>query len=171
MRTKAEKVKMIIFDVDGTLTDGMIIIDNKGTETKNFNVKDGFAMQKARQLGIKTGIITGRKSEVVEHRMRDLGVDELHQGVKDKKEKLKEIMLKYGYETENIAYMGDDINDLGIMQMSGFTGAPFDAICEVKAIADFISNNDGGRGAAREFIEYILKIKSLWSNVIDEYIK
>lgn len=169
MRIKAEKIKIIILDVDGTLTEGAIILDNNGIESKNFNVKDGFAMVQARKHGLKIGIITGRKSDVVEHRMKDLKVDELHQGVRDKREKLREIMEKYGYTKENIAYMGDDINDLGIMTMSGFTGAPFDAVCEVKAVADFISNNDGGCGAAREFIEYIMKIQGLWCEVIKEY--
>ena len=138
-------IKLVLLDVDGTLTDGGIYRGNNGEELKRFNVKDGYAIVNAQKLGIEFGIITGRKSELVEIRSNE---------------------LKTGLKKEEIAYMGDDLNDILIMKQSGLTGAPKDAADEVIQIVDFVSGKNGGSGAVREFVEYILKKDGKWETFL-----
>ena len=155
-------IKLVLLDVDGTLTDGGIYRGNNGEELKRFNVKDGYAIVNAQKLGIEFGIITGRKSELVEIRSNELKIKYLYQGISEKTVILKEIMQKTGLKKEEIAYMGDDLNDILIMKQSGLTGTPKDAADEVIQIADFVSEKNGGSGAVREFVEYILKKDGKW---------
>lgn len=155
-------IKLVLLDVDGTLTDGGIYRGNNGEELKRFNVKDGYAIVNAQKLGIEFGIITGRKSELVEIRSNELKIKYLYQGISEKTVILEEIMQKTGLKKEEIAYMGDDLNDILIMKQSGLTGAPKDAADEVIQIADFVSEKNGGSGAVREFVEYILKKDGKW---------
>lgn len=155
-------IKLVLLDVDGTLTDGGIYRDNNGEELKRFNVKDGYAIVNAQKLGIEFGIITGRKSELVEIRSNELKIKYLYQGISEKTVILEEIMQKTGLKKEEIAYMGDDLNDILIMKQSGLIGAPKDAANEVVQIADFVSEKNGGSGAVREFVEYILKKDGKW---------
>lgn len=155
-------IKLVLLDVDGTLTDGGIYRGNNGEELKRFNVKDGYAIVNAQKLGIEFGIITGRKSELVEIRSNELKIKYLYQGISEKTVILEEIMQKTGLKKEEIAYMGDDLNDILIMKQSGLTGAPRDAANEVIQIADFVSEKNGGSGAVREFVEYILKKDGKW---------
>lgn len=155
-------IKLVLLDVDGTLTDGGIYRGNNGEELKRFNVKDGYAIINAQKLGIEFGIITGRKSELVEIRSNELKIKYLYQGISEKTVILEEIMQKTGLKKEEIAYMGDDLNDILIMKQSGLTGAPKDAADEVIQIADFVSEKNGGSGAVREFVEYILKKDGKW---------
>ncbi len=169
MEEKAKKIKMIILDVDGTLTDGSINIDNNGIESKSFNVKDGFAIVSAKKLGINFAIITGRNSKVVEKRAEELGITDIYQGIENKAEKIEEIKLKYNLKKENIAYIGDDINDLPGLMKAELKGTPYDGVQEVKKIADFISTSKGGEGAVREFVEYILRVQKLWGKIISKY--
>ncbi|OQY10549.1 MAG: 3-deoxy-D-manno-octulosonate 8-phosphate phosphatase [Fusobacteriia bacterium 4572_132] len=169
MEEKAIKIKMIILDVDGTLTDGSIHIDNNGIETKSFNVKDGFAIVSAKKMGINFAIITGRSSKVVAKRAEELGIIEIHQGIKNKAKEIEKIKEKYSLKKENIAYIGDDINDLPGLRKAGLKGTPYDGVQEVKKIADFISTAKGGEGAVREFVEYILRVQKLWKKIILKY--
>ncbi len=155
-------IKLVLLDVDGTLTDGGIYRGNNGEELKRFNVKDGYAIVNAQKLGIEFGIITGRKSELVEIRSNELKIKYLYQGISEKTVILEEIMQKTGLKKEEIAYMGDDLNDILIMKQSGLTGTPKDAADEVIQIADFVSEKNGGSGAVREFVEYILKKEGKW---------
>ena len=155
-------IKLVLLDVDGTLTDGGIYRGNNGEELKRFNVKDGYAIVNAQKLGIEFGIITGRKSELVEIRSNELKIKYLYQGISEKTVILEEIMQKTGLKKEEIAYMGDDLNDILIMKQSGLTGTPKDAADEVIQIADFVSEKNGGSGAVREFVEYILKKDGKW---------
>lgn len=155
-------IKLVLLDVDGTLTDGGIYRGNNGEELKRFNVKDGYAIVNAQKLGIEFGIITGRKSELVEIRSNELKIKYLYQGISEKTVILEEIMQKTGLKKEEIAYMGDDLNDILIMKQSGLTGSPKDAADEVIQIADFVSEKNGGSGAVREFVEYILKKDGKW---------
>ena len=155
-------IKLVLLDVDGTLTDGGIYRGNNGEELKRFNVKDGYAIVNAQKLGIEFGIITGRKSELVEIRSNELKIKYLYQGISEKTVILKEIMQKTELKKEEIAYMGDDLNDILIMKQSGLTGTPKDAADEVIQIADFVSEKNGGSGAVREFVEYILKKEGKW---------
>ena len=159
-------IKLVLLDVDGTLTDGGIYRGNNGEELKRFNVKDGYAIVNAQKLGIEFGIITGRRSELVEIRSNELKIKYLYQGIFEKTVILKEIMQKTGLKKEEIAYMGDDLNDILIMKQSGLTGAPKDATDEVIRIADFVSEKNGGSGAVREFVEYILKKDGKWETFL-----
>ena len=155
-------IKLVLLDVDGTLTDGRIYRGNNGEELKRFNVKDGYAIVNAQKLGIEFGIITGRKSELVEIRAKELKIKYLYQGISEKTVILEEIMKKDGLSKEEIAYMGDDLNDLLIIKQVGLSGTPKDAVDEVIQVADFVSKKNGGSGAVREFIEHILKKDGKW---------
>ena len=155
-------IKLVLLDVDGTLTDGGIYRGNNGEELKRFNVKDGYAIVNAQKLGIEFGIITGRKSELVEIRAKELKIKYLYQGISEKTVILEEIMKKDGLSKEEIAYMGDDLNDLLIMKQVGLSGTPKDAVDEVIQVANFVSKKNGGSGAVREFIEHILKKDGKW---------
>ena len=155
-------IKLVLLDVDGTLTDGGIYRGNNGEELKKFNVKDGYAIVNAQKLSIEFGIITGRKSELVEIRAKELKIKYLYQGISEKTVILEEIMKKDSLSKEEIAYMGDDLNDLLIMKQVGLSGTPKDAVDEVIQVADFVSKKNGGSGAVREFIEYILKKDGKW---------
>jgi 3-deoxy-D-manno-octulosonate 8-phosphate phosphatase, yrbI family len=159
-------IKLVLLDVDGTLTDGGIYRGNNGEELKRFNVKDGYAIVNAQKLGIEFGIITGRKSELVEIRSNELKIKYLYQGISEKTVILEGIIQKTGLKKEEIAYMGDDLNDILIMKQSGLTGAPKDAADEVIQIVDFVSGKNGGSGAVREFVEYILKKDGKWETFL-----
>lgn len=149
------KIKMLVMDVDGTLTDGTIYISPNGEAMKAFNVKDGYGIVQARKQGIIPVIITGRKSEIVKQRAKELKITELYQGVDDKMKKLKEVAEKYEVCPEEIAYIGDDLNDLECIQYCGIAGCPNDAVDEVKRVVQYVCKLDGGRGAVREFIEIL----------------
>lgn len=150
-------VKLAAFDVDGVLTDGSLTFDENGHEYKTFNAKDGQGIVNLNKAGIITAIITARKNGTVEHRAKNLNIKELHQGSKNKIETLESIMQKYNITFDEIAYMGDDLPDICILEKVALKGCPSDAVDEVKAIANFISSKNGGRGAVREFCDYILK--------------
>lgn len=148
-----KKIKLLIMDVDGTLTDGKIYISNSGEEMKAFNVKDGYAIKEILpKIGITPVIITGRKSRIVEIRAKELDIQEIHQGIKDKLKVYEKLKEKYAVENENIAYIGDDFNDFLLLKRSNYTACPQDAIKKVKEICDFISDRKGGEGAVHEFI-------------------
>ena len=128
-------MKLLVMDVDGTLTDGKIYIGSKGEEFKSFNVKDGYAINEMlHKNGIKTAIITGRESEIVNIRARELSIDCVYQNVSDKVETLKQIVELYGISIEEVAYIGDDLNDFEAMKKCGITGCPADAVDEIKNI-------------------------------------
>lgn len=151
------KIKLVAFDVDGVMTDGSITYDENGVEYKTFNAKDGQGITNLNKAGIITAIITGRKNGTVEHRAKNLKIKELYQGSKNKIADLEEIMQKYNISFDEVAYMGDDIPDICILEKVALKGCPADAVDEVKTIANFISTKNGGRGAVREFCDYILK--------------
>lgn len=150
-------IKLVAFDVDGVLTDGSLTFDENGHEYKTFNAKDGQGIVNLNNAGIITAIITARKNGTVEHRAKNLNIKELHQGCKNKIATLDEIMNKYNISYDEIAYMGDDLPDICILEKVSLKGCPADAVDEVKAVANFISSKNGGRGAVREFCDYILK--------------
>ena len=152
-------IKMLVMDVDGTLTDGRIYIGSNGEIMKAFDVKDGYGIVQVREKGILPVIITGRESDIVKARANELKICELHQGVQDKLSKLKEVALKYDIKSEEIAYIGDDLNDLECIKYCGVTGCPYDAIDKVKASVDYICNCSGGRSAVREYIEWFMTNK------------
>lgn len=144
-------------DVDGTLTDGKIYMTSEGEYMKAFNVKDGYGIKKLKKNGIVPAIITGRKSIILEKRCEELGIIEVLQGVEDKLEALVALITKYNVKLEEIAYIGDDENDLECIKQCGVSGCPKDAIDEVLACTDYVANRDGGEGAVREFADWILR--------------
>ena len=157
------KTEYLAMDVDGTLTDGKIYMSAKGELLKAFDIKDGYGIHDLLPgAGIVPVIITGRESQITANRCRELGIQHLYQGCADKKAKLAELAGELGLEADengvykNIAYIGDDLNDLPCMQICGLTGCPADAAEEVKRTAAFVSSKNGGSGAVREFIEWIL---------------
>lgn len=148
---------MLVLDVDGTLTDGKIYMSANGELMKAFNIKDGFALANLCKHGIEPIIITGRSSEIVKRRCEELGIQELHQGVADKAECLKEVCEKKGISTKQCAYIGDDINDIDCMMLCGHKAAPSDALNGVKDVVDYICETRGGEGAVREYCNYIIE--------------
>lgn len=150
-------IKLVAFDVDGVMTDGSITYDNNGVEYKTFNAKDGHGLVSLHNSGVKTAIITARNSQAVTKRAEDLKIDEVHQGVKNKLETLDEILNKYGLEYSEVAYMGDDIPDICVLEKVEIAGCPADAVEEVKDLVNFQASKNGGCGAVREFCECILK--------------
>lgn len=163
-------IKVIVLDVDGTLTDGKLYVSNFGDEIKAFNVKDGLGITQAISQGKEVVIITGKTSQIVTKRCQELGIKEVHQGIKNKILTLDSILEKYNISYDNVAYMGDDLIDLAVMKKCKLAGAPKDSVNEILAIADFVSNKNGGNGAVREFIEFILKKENLWNNVVENFI-
>ena len=167
---RAKKIKCIILDVDGVLTDGGIYVAPDGSELyKPFYARDGLAITLARKVGLSTAIITGRASSIVEHRARELHIDLVYQGKLDKRTAYTDIKAKTGYADEEIAYVGDDIVDLPIMRAVGLPCAVGDAVPEVKEIAQIIANERGGRGAVREIYEIILKTQGRWDAVLTAF--
>ncbi len=147
---------MLVMDVDGTLTDGVIYMSGQGEVMKAFDVKDGYAIKHILPtLGITPVIITGRKSDIVERRAKELDILELHQGVSDKVAVLKEVAQKHCINASEIAYIGDDVNDLQAIGFCGYTACPRDAIDGVKTKVNYVCGKAGGRGAVREFIDLI----------------
>ncbi len=149
-------IKLVAFDVDGVLTDGSITYDENGVEYKTFNAKDGQGIVKLNEAGIITAIITARNNGTVSQRAKNLNIAELHQGQKNKIAKLEEILEKYNFSFDEVAYIGDDLPDICILEKVKLAGCPADAVDEVKSIANWVSSKNGGRGAVREFCDYIL---------------
>ena len=150
-------IKLAAFDVDGVLTDGSLTFDEDGREYKTFNAKDGQGIINLNKAGIITAIITARENGTVYHRAKNLRITELHQGVKNKIETLREIMQKYNISFDEISYMGDDLPDICILKEVKLAACPADAVDEVKAVANFISSKNGGRGAVRELCDKIIR--------------
>lgn len=168
---KARKVKMIICDVDGVLTNGGIIYDNTGNELKIFNVKDGQIMKMLRQCGIRTGAVTGRSSEVVRLRMEEMGMDFHFHGIKDKGGKYQEIKEEWGLQDEEIAYLGDDIIDIPVLKLCGLAVTPQDAKAYVKAYAGLVTEAKGGEGVLRETAELILAARGEFEQALWQYLE
>ncbi len=156
-RSFNKKIKIFLSDVDGVLTDGGMYYSSKGEMLKKFNSKDGMGFQLLKDHGIKRGIITKEKTEIVKKRCEKLNLDYCYVGIDDKKSVLMEIIKKEGVSCEDVAYIGDDINDKEILKMVGISFAPNDAVTEIRSLVDIVVSKSGGEGAVREAIEYILK--------------
>lgn len=166
---RAKKIKLIIFDVDGTLTDGGIYIGTNGEIFKAFNCQDGFGIVTAHKLGLKTAIITGRESVITSNRAKELGITAVKQGQMDKRNAYKELKAEFNLRDEEIAYVGDDIIDLPVFVQVGFRAAVGNANIELKERAHFVAKNDGGKGAVREVLEFILKSQGKWAEIVRKY--
>lgn len=157
----SNKIKLLVMDVDGTLTDGKINMGPSGELFKSFNIRDGYGINEILpEHDIVPAIITGRTSQIVENRARELHITELYQGKHDKLDTLKSLMSKYNCNRNNVAYIGDDILDIVCMKECAIVGCPADACQEVKDLANYVCLNKGGDGAVREFIEFVIKYNS-----------
>jgi len=158
-----KNISTFIFDVDGVLTDGSLLIDSEGNMLRKMNVKDGYALKAAIDSGYNICIISGGTNESVRKRLEGLGIKEIHLGSHDKIEQLNSFVDKYGLDEKNILFMGDDIPDIPILKKVGLACCPQDAIPEVKNICSYISHRNGGMGAVRDVIEQVMKIQNNWA--------
>ena len=161
-RARARRVKMLLSDVDGTLTDGTLAVLPDGEEIKSYNVTDGLGVLIAQLAGLKVGIITGKRSRGLEKRAERLKIDELHQGALDKRPVLKMLLEKYRLDPEEIAYIGDDLGDLEVMKTVGLAAAVKNANPFVKKQAHYVCKRGGGQGAFREFVDFIISSQKKW---------
>ncbi len=154
---KAKKIKLLLTDNDGVLTDTGVYYSNKGEELKRFSIRDGMGVERLRALtSIEVGIVTGEISGPVQKRAEKLKISEVYTGIKEKDILLKEILNKNGLHAENVAFIGDDVNDIGIMKLVGLSASPSDAFAGVRELADYVCENRGGFGAFREFAELLI---------------
>ncbi|MDY5044656.1 HAD-IIIA family hydrolase [Phascolarctobacterium sp.] len=165
-----QKIKLLALDVDGVLTDGTIYISPAGEVFKGFNAKDGMGISCALRNNLQIAVITGRQSPIVERRCEELGIKLFMQGVKDKRLALQQMVQKLGLTREEIAYMGDDLNDIPAFKASGLNFVPADGSIEVLAVADIITKAKGGRGAVREAITMILAAQDNWEQIVNSYL-
>ncbi|VAX32828.1 3-deoxy-D-manno-octulosonate 8-phosphate phosphatase [hydrothermal vent metagenome] len=167
----ARKIKLLILDVDGVLTDGGIILDNEGNELKSFHVRDGHGIRLLIRKGVDVAIITGRRSKVVERRAHELGVKEVYQKCFNKVVAYEQIKETFSVQDEEIAYIGDDVVDIPLLRRVGLPVTVADASGDVRAFSMIVTGNKGGRGAVREITDLILKAKGFWEGIINDYIK
>ncbi len=166
---KMRRVRALISDVDGVLTDGRIIVNSEGVESKQFDVRDGHGLKLLIRYGIDVILVTGRKSRTVEWRAADLGIAEIYQGVWDKGAVFEEIIKKRNLAPEETACIGDDVVDIPMMRRAGFSAAVADAVSEVVDVADYVASRPGGRGAVREICEMLLKAGGHWDDISVHY--
>lgn len=165
----AEKIRLLVLDVDGVLTDGSIILDGLGNELKAFHVRDGHGIKMLMRAGISVALITGRHSKVVERRARELGITEVFQRCLDKKKAYRQLLEKYSLSDGEVAYMGDDIVDIPVLKECGLPATVADADEEVKPFGVLVTKRKGGRGAVRELCNILLRAKGLLKEIIDGY--
>ncbi len=162
-----KQIKLFAMDVDGTLTDGHIYMGNDGEMFKSFHVHDGLGIKLLKHYGITPAIITGRQSKIVENRCREIGLTEYHQGVKNKAAKLAELMDQYGLTAEQVAYIGDDMNDLSAIKTAGVTFAPADCAESLKPYIDIILTKPSGHAPVREAVDLIFRDRYDFSEFLD----
>jgi 3-deoxy-D-manno-octulosonate 8-phosphate phosphatase (KDO 8-P phosphatase) len=160
-------IKLLVFDIDGCMTNGTLIYDANGIESKSFNVKDGLGITTWIKMGGKTVIITGRNSSIVEKRAKELGIQHLFQGINRKKEVLLNLLEELSISTEEIAVIGDDLNDLGMLELAKISFAPADATAIIKEKVDVVLEKKGGEGAIREMIDYVVAQNQQTQKFID----
>ena len=168
---KAKNIELVIFDIDGVMTDGGLYFDNNGEEYKAFNSLDGHGLRMLQECGVKVAVITGRQSELVKHRMHDLGVNLLYQGYRDKTPAFEKLLKEVQLEKDQITYVGDDVVDLPIMSQLNFAIAVQNAHPFVKQHAHWITERSGGRGAVRDVCEFILEAKGMLNEKLHSYLR
>jgi 3-deoxy-D-manno-octulosonate 8-phosphate phosphatase (KDO 8-P phosphatase) len=166
LAARCRSLRLVLTDVDGVMTDGTILLLPGGGEAKSFHVRDGLGVMLARRAGLRVGILSGRASDAVTRRAQELGIDIVRQGVADKAAALREIAAAEGIAPREIAYIGDDVNDLAVMAEVGLSAAPADAAWEVRVEAFMVTDARGGAGCLREFIEAILRARGEWDGLV-----
>jgi 3-deoxy-D-manno-octulosonate 8-phosphate phosphatase (KDO 8-P phosphatase) len=166
LKDMAAKIKLLIIDVDGVMTDGRIMLNDRGEEIKSFNVKDGQGLRILMRAGVEVVLITGRMSKAVKHRARDLGIKEFYQGIDDKESLCIELLEARRLNKEQLCCIGDDLPDIPMFKHAGLSIAVADAALEVRDAAHHVTKKGGGKGAVREVCELILKAQGSWPNII-----
>ncbi|MHB8763464.1 MAG: KdsC family phosphatase [Deferrisomatales bacterium] len=169
LAARLARVELLLLDVDGVLTDGRIVLDDRGVETKAFDVRDGHGLKLLGRAGVAVGLVTGRRSRVVEHRARELGITEVHQGVRDKLAVVRHILERRGLAAEAVAYVGDDVVDLPVLLRVGVAVTVADAPEYVRERVHWVTGRPGGRGAVREVCEGLLRARGDWERVTRAY--
>jgi 3-deoxy-D-manno-octulosonate 8-phosphate phosphatase (KDO 8-P phosphatase) len=167
---KAKKIKCVICDVDGVLTDGLIFIDNAGNELKAFNIQDGLGLKLLMSAGIQVAVITGSQNAVIDHRMQQLGIVHYFKGQINKQAAFNELKLKLNLPNEAFAYIGDDLPDLPIMKQVGFSAAVYNAVPQVKEIATWTTEHHGGRGGVRDVCDLILTAQGNFDDALQVFL-
>lgn len=163
-------IKMLVLDVDGVLTDGTIVINSDGSESKFFNSQDGHAIKMWQRAGLQVAILSGRTSLPTRHRAKQLEIEHVFEDCINKLPVLVEFLKQINLSPELVAYIGDDVVDLPVMRYVGFSAAVANAVDEVKKQADYVTTRKGGNGAVREVIEYILKKSGVWQKLMERYL-
>jgi 3-deoxy-D-manno-octulosonate 8-phosphate phosphatase (KDO 8-P phosphatase) len=163
-------IKLLLFDVDGVLTDGSIIVHGDGTESKQFNIRDGAGLVWAQRAGLKVGLLSARLAEATGVRASQLGITIVVQGAANKLTGYEQILADHGLTDDQVGYMGDDLQDLPVLRRAGFSAAPADAAPEVRNAVQWVSASGGGHGAARECIEHVLRAQGLWRGAVSDYL-
>jgi len=169
LEEKAARIRLLILDVDGVLTDGRIVINDLGVETKYFHVRDGQGLKLLMGSGIEVAIISGRESEIVRYRAAELGITEVHQGVTHKESVCRDLLKRKGLESDRACCIGDDLPDIPMFHLVGLPVAVVDAPREVRDAAGYITKNRGGNGAVREICELILHARGSWPRIVPEF--
>jgi 3-deoxy-D-manno-octulosonate 8-phosphate phosphatase (KDO 8-P phosphatase) len=169
VEAKAARIRLILFDVDGVLTNGTVVVHSDGSESKAFAIRDGIAMVWAQRAGLRVGFLSARTSATTPHRAAQLGVTIVHNGVTNKVEAYERILEAERLRDDEVAYMGDDIVDLAVLTRVGLSAAPADAVAEVRARVDWVGSRNGGDNAGRELIELILRTQGRWDRIVAAY--
>jgi 3-deoxy-D-manno-octulosonate 8-phosphate phosphatase (KDO 8-P phosphatase) len=168
---RASRVRLLLFDVDGVLTDGLVMMHADGSESKGFNIKDGAAIVWAQRAGLTVGLLSARTSGATSHRAAQLAVRIVRQGISSKRAAFEQILRESETDEQQVGYMGDDLLDLPVLTRAGLSAAPADAAAEVRQSVHWVSSAPGGRGAVREFIELVLRAQRRWDTVLADYIR
>jgi 3-deoxy-D-manno-octulosonate 8-phosphate phosphatase (KDO 8-P phosphatase) len=166
---KATRLRMLLFDVDGVLTDGVVVMHEDGSESKGFHIRDGAAMVWAQRAGLTVGMLSARSSGATSQRAAQLAIRLVVQGVPSKLAAYERILRDSGLQDDEVAYMGDDLLDLPVLARAGVSAAPADAAVEVRQQVDWVAAVPGGRGAVREFVEFVLRAQQRWDGVLRQY--
>jgi 3-deoxy-D-manno-octulosonate 8-phosphate phosphatase (KDO 8-P phosphatase) len=169
MKIDMANIRLLLLDVDGVLTDGRIIYDNNGIESKAFNVRDGHGLKMLQRAGVRVGIITGRESAIVAHRAQELGIEFVYQGAKNKLLPYEQILAQTGCSDDEVAYVGDDLVDLPILRRVGCSFTVADGSADIKPYVDYVTVNGGGCGAVREICDMLLRSIGRWDEITARY--
>jgi 3-deoxy-D-manno-octulosonate 8-phosphate phosphatase (KDO 8-P phosphatase) len=169
-KTDLKQIKLLAMDVDGVLTDGTITIGSDGTEFKTFNLLDGHGIKMWRRAGLKTALISGRESAVTKQRAKEMEIDFVYQPCQKKLDCFEKLLADSKLEPKNIAYIGDDVLDIPLVKRAGFGIAVANAVDELKSCSHYITSRNGGNGAVREVVEYILKNTGQWAALMERYL-
>jgi len=168
---RAARIRLVLFDSDGVLTDGRLILHSDGSESRSFHVRDGQGIRLGQRAGLEFGIVSGRESRVVADRAVDLSIAEVHQKVHDKAECVERLLGRLGMTHDAVCFVGDDLVDVPVMRRVGLAAAPSDAAAEAREAAHFVASAGGGGGAVREVIELVLRATGKWEQATDRFLK